>query len=267
MTFEKIIILACSRKLGGKCIAGKLLNGNKWIRPVSRYGTLMESQITYSDGSLPKVLDIVKIPIGPKVTNEFQPENFLIKNGQWEKVGNFSDTELDKLCDDYSDIFFNYSDRVPESLIKKPNGHSLMLIKPQSIKIVRKNTTIPSFKKRVRAEFKYKERKYDIPITDHTIEEEYLKLDVGEYILDDNPYYLCLSLGNPFVKDNCCYKFVASIIEAGNDFKKDFTGHPVKDTNLSYKEKLIEASKKRKQERLKIHKKKPRHLHKFSDWK
>jgi hypothetical protein len=50
-------------------------------------------------------------------------------------------------------------------------------------------------------------------------------------------------------------------------FKNDFTGYPVKDTNLSYKEKLIEASKKRKQERLKIHKKKPRHLHKFSDWK
>ncbi len=223
MRYIIIICLACSRKMGGKCIAGKTLNKKRWIRPVNEKGPLEDYQIRYSDGELPKLLDIIKITIVKSCPNKYQPENYLISDEVWEKIGEYEKINLDKLCDDYSTIFDNVSstnlglfDKIPANHFGNiDNRYSLMFIKIKTIKFVRVNIYSQGYyKKKLRAKFDYKGIPYNISITDENIEKEYCKLEEGEYNSKNSQFYLCLSMGSPWGKDNNCYKFVASIIKS-----------------------------------------------------
>ena len=56
MFYKDIICLANSRKLNGRCVAGKDVTGNTWVRPLSplsKTGELMLRDITYDDWTEP----------------------------------------------------------------------------------------------------------------------------------------------------------------------------------------------------------------------
>ena len=74
VTTKRIVCLANSRKLSGRCIAGReLINDfpGDWIRPVStrEHQEVSEYERQYNDGSDPKLLDILDIPL-----QKHQPE-------------------------------------------------------------------------------------------------------------------------------------------------------------------------------------------------
>ncbi len=64
-------------------------------------------------------------------------------------------------------------------------------------------------RRRVRADFKYRDVSYLIVVTDPVAERAFLAGSDGRYPMDDA--YLCVSLGEPHT-DDCCYKLVASVI-------------------------------------------------------
>lgn len=219
-TPKDIICLANSKKLSGRCVAGKDLNNNfEWIRPVGNTssGELSEDQIKYDNGAIPQVLDIIQIPLGKASPKYYQPENILLGTGNWEKTGDFPTTKLDSLCDHPQIIWNNDQPNAKKISTRylrqnKPSS-SLLLIKPESANIIISHC---EEEVKFRAFFKYNKIDYDLPLTDLIIRNKYEDKLPGTYKLPTQALYFCISLGEPFKPSNeteeYCYKLVAAVI-------------------------------------------------------
>jgi len=225
---KRLVCLANSRKLHGRCIAGReLLIGNpgEWIRPVSdrEHEEVSEYERQYDDGSDPSVLDIIDVPlIGPKAKS-YQPENWLLDPvAYWSKAGKFGHDDLDLLTDAPGPIWVNghhtyngRNDYVTVEEADKTDG-SLKLIAVDDglqLRVYRPGKAFGDPKRRVQAEFSFSGVNYRLWVTDPLIETAYLAQAAqadGVYTLDSR--YLTISLGEPW--EGRCYKLVAAVIGA-----------------------------------------------------
>ncbi len=219
---KKIICLTISRKIGGKCVAGKEETTGRWIRPVSRFETeeLYSSHITCENGKQVDKLDVVEIPFLEEVPKVYQPENMLIDDTKkWKIVNSYekNDSILDALCDNPETLFANSTDRVSlEYLEENPISNSLLFVKPEKISFSKKRSV--TGKLQVRANIIYNEENYNLSVTDIDFEsaiKSYKEMDMLDEIeVIQGNTYLCVSLGEPFRGD--CYKLVASVIFGEN---------------------------------------------------
>ena len=209
---KKIVCLANSRKHSGRCVAGKevLVDGyGKWVRPVSARPSaeISEEERRYENGVLPKVLDIIKIPMIGATPQLYQSENYVIDaEYYWVKKGELSWPDIKQLIEkpgplwtNNDSTYYGLNDRVKIDLASKlPN--SLMLIAPEdlTIKVVTEGGEFGNPRRRVRADF-----------TDPVAEQALLAKPNAEYQPKDT--YLCISLGEAHT-DGSCYKLVATVI-------------------------------------------------------
>src|SRR5271166_917706 len=120
---KTIICLANSRKLAGRCIAGKeIASGNigVWVRPVSKslMGELSEEDRRFENGQDPSLLDVIRIPMIEPRPHGFQAENHLIDDGYyWAKVRKATWDELGAALDTKVRFF-------PERSLTKRVGQS-----------------------------------------------------------------------------------------------------------------------------------------------
>lgn len=226
---KRIVCLAKSRKIGGHCIAGKEIltdsSVGQWIRPVSsRDGEeISDAECQLECGTMFDLLDVLEIELVKHNPRLFQCENYLIDDSYyWSKVGKFSIGELTDICDYPQDLwsphdssFYGLKDRVKEVDIHRLED-SLYLISPQelSIQVEMEGGIYGPPKKKVRAYFKYNDINFIFPITDRTVEGSYISKKEGLYSIQnpEDRIFMCISIGLPYDYDNCCYKFVASII-------------------------------------------------------
>src|SRR5262249_9104937 len=89
---KRLLCLANSRKLNGRCVAGIELSDNDqrigWIRPVSarEHEEVSEYERQYEDGSDPMVLDVMNIPLLEARPKGYQQENWLLDpEHYWQK--------------------------------------------------------------------------------------------------------------------------------------------------------------------------------------
>src|SRR5882724_1624888 len=123
---KRIVCLANSRKLSGRCLAGKELSGGGWIRPVSarEHEEVSEDERQYEDGSDPRVLDIIDVPLLDARPKGHQQENWLLDPAfYWVKVDRAGWSELQRLVDpaaplwiDGHSTYSGLNDKVPLSL-------------------------------------------------------------------------------------------------------------------------------------------------------
>ena len=219
---KRIGCLANSRKLYGRCIAGREWSdarAGRWIRPVSeRAGQeVSEYERQYEDGSDPRVLDVIDVPVLEARPKDWQTENWLLDPGYyWEKAGRLSWFDLPAFADPVAPLWIDghhtykgRNDKIPleatGSLVD-----SLRLIHVDGIRLVvgRPGEAFGNNKRRVQGRFWHAGREYALWVTDPGCERTWLARLDGEYELDE--CYLTVSLGESY--QGACYKLIAAII-------------------------------------------------------
>lgn len=220
---KRIVCLANSRKLSGRCIAGKeLVTGRpaEWIRPVSarEHEEVSEYERQYEDGSDPRVLDIMDVPLLEHRPRGYQQENWLLdRRKYWKKVGRAAWEDLEELVEPTSQLWTNShstksgrNDTIPLSLAEDL-GSSLRLVRVDRVllSVFKPGEAFGDQKRRVQGRFRYHRTEYRIWVTDPRYERAGLAKPDGDYDLGES--YLTISLGEPYKES--CYKLIAGIME------------------------------------------------------
>lgn len=221
---KRIVCLANSRKPNGRCVAGREWTGGRpghWIRPVSaRPGQeVSEEERRYEDGSDPRVLDIIDVPLLEPRPQNHQKENWLLDpDSYWVKAGVISWNELTGFCDVSGPLWINgdstyagLNDRIPfAQAAALESSLKLIHVDRLQIKVFRPGAAFGNPKRRVQARFSFGGIDYCLWVTDPIVERQYLARPDGEHVMGEA--YLTISLGEKHT-DGYCYKLVATVIQ------------------------------------------------------
>lgn len=202
----RIVCLANSFKRGGRCVAGIDLETNKWIRPIGRgyEGAIGRERLI--DGTEPKLLDILDIPIGGNADDlGCQPENRVLRPGPWRKVGEIEENDVRQYIEETDRLLHNFDKNVPssefESNIQKTEWKSLQLI----------HVTNARF-----SENRWGKTECNFFYSGHWYLLKARCPEAEQYIGSKADYILTVSLAGPFKREQqdelCCWKIVAGVI-------------------------------------------------------
>lgn len=223
MTTKRFILLANSRKLNGRCVAGiEIITGKPvgWVRPVSDHGhgEVSESDRRYKDGSDPALRDIVEAQFKAAKPDGHQLENWLIddqyywvKRGRLKRADLAAMVTLEKPLWGFGSSTYNgCNDQLtPEEAVAAACSLALVRVKQLQLRVFQPGLAFGNTKRRVQGRFSWAGRAYWLWVTDPVIEKAYLKGSDGQY--EVGPHFLTISIGEPH--NGQCYKLIAAIIE------------------------------------------------------
>jgi hypothetical protein len=191
-----------------------------WLRPVSarEHEEVSEYERQYPDGSDPRVLDIVDVPLLEARPKGYQQENWLLDATQyWERVGRAEWTDLARLLDPVEPLWINghhtfhgLHDKIPLSATGGiQSSLRLLQVEKLTLSVFKPGEAFGNPKRRVQGRFRHGANEYRLWVTDPGYELAYLAKPDGEYELGES--FLTVSLGEPH--NDACYKLIAAIIE------------------------------------------------------
>lgn len=204
---KKMIVLTVSSKFGNNCVSGIDFNTGRLIRLVTddkkSHGALSDDDLTYSDGSLCKVLDVIEFEAIRECPTQLQPENILIDLKQYIKK--LDRVTLDKVLQ-YLDpkekihILGNQYSYITENKVRDI-GYSLTFVQVKNLIV--KQTLNNKGQPKTKVDFIYRDDYYkNLSVTDPN----YYSVANGTLISDA---YLVISIGASY--NDKYYKFVAKI--------------------------------------------------------
>lgn len=180
---------------------------------------MSEYERQYADGSDPRVLDVIDVPLIGWTPGTYQQENWLLDpRSYWTKVGTVGWGDLPPFAQRSGTLWVNghrtyhgLNDKIPEPVADQLTS-SLALVHVSDLKlhVFAPGAMFGDDKRRVQAAFKHDGTRYRLRVTDPVYERRFLAQPDGEHRLGE--CYLTISLGEPY-KD-ACYKLVAAIIES-----------------------------------------------------
>jgi hypothetical protein len=222
MPVVELICLANSRKHAGRCVAGLRTDGKGWIRPIGprQEGVLFDRHYTLRDGSVPGVLDVLRISlIGPR-PEPHHPENWLINPARWQLVARPAAANHLAFIEPFiargPDLLGSRTDREDfHSFLEAPAPASLVLVRPEQLawRVVEKRDGA----RQARVQFMLGVAGYNLAVTDPIWEQRLGRLPLGTHpataagLKPDDEVLLTVSLSEPF-QDGLCYKLVAGVI-------------------------------------------------------
>jgi hypothetical protein len=195
-----MLVLASSRKLGGRCIAGLSLDENTLVRPVSAGS----GAIDLSDCGLqsyPQEFDVVTFHHSGHDGDVTQPENLLIDGTVWVAEAPMDRARavrlLDPLLQSGEVLFGNRGKAVPHNVAAEGMQESLCLVEPSLLGFELTTDGKP------RTLFECGAEEWNLPLTDHRVRLQLLRQNPGLYQLQDLGFgqparvLLLLSLATP----------------------------------------------------------------------
>jgi hypothetical protein len=199
----RMVVFANSVKHSKHCIAGKLVDSKKWVRPVANDlgAELSTQQIKYKNpyGEFhTKTLQIIKFTYLKHVPLINQPENYLIDDQAWKQNYSINESDINDYLDMPSDLWgsedrVSYNEILNKEIIIK---QSLYLVKVDDLKLHKNSNN------KRRASFVYNQASYDLAVTDPFFEKNSNRINELQNIL-------CISLGEEY--RGSCFKLVAAI--------------------------------------------------------
>ncbi|NBB77876.1 MAG: hypothetical protein GVY36_00255 [Verrucomicrobia bacterium] len=223
---KRILCLANSRKMSGRCVAGREIFDDgapgAWVRPVSArpHQEISEEDRSYEDGETAQVGDIIYIPMKRHVPNGYQPENHLIDDGfywakdrvaRWAEITAAAEMVNGPIWLNGFSSYNGLNDRVPLAESARLD-RSLWLLEPNTLSVwvgVEGGGLFPA-KRAVRAHFRVGNASYQLKVTDPSASKQLLAKSNGKHTFPAGTL-LCISLGEPF--EGFAYKLVATILE------------------------------------------------------
>jgi hypothetical protein len=221
-TIKTLVCLANSRKLSGRCVAGIVdRSQGEWIRPVSARPNreVSEYERQYEDGSDPRVLDIVSVPLLQPQPYSFQSETWLLDpDYYWKKIGRVGWDKLltleqrpRTLWSNGYNTYHGGNDRVPtDQMAILADSLKLIRVGRVTMQVHVPGAAFGDPKRVVRARFQHAGSEYVLRVTDPEYERAYLAKSDGTYELGES--FMTVSLGEPH-SDGYTYKLVAAIVE------------------------------------------------------
>ena len=221
---KRLIILACSYRPGGRCVAGIELVDNVcsgWVRPVCSTGDgqVHESDRVCDNGKIAMKLSIVEIELGERQNHPIQRENILFDHGvKWKYIRSYrcSHEFLAPLVEKPEILWENdthstegINDKVPIRAGDQPR-QSLYFIRPTQlfVHIATEGEAFGNPHRKVRARFIYNGVEYMLSLMDAGILDEYKNHKNGEYQIKNA--YMTVSLAGEHL--NHYWKIAAAII-------------------------------------------------------
>lgn len=200
MASERMLVLASSRKPGGRCIAGLSLTAHTLVRPVSEHA----GAINLDDcglNSYPQEFDVVTFEHVGHDEDVTQPENLLVDRPPWKVEAPMEPAQvlplLEPLLQPGHVLFGNRGKAVPAHVAVEGMDQSLCLVEPSVLGF---ELTVEG---KPRARFQCGTKEWDLQVTDHRVRPQLLRQEPGLYDLDDLGFgqparvILLLSLATP----------------------------------------------------------------------
>ncbi len=216
---KRLVCLANSRKLSGRCVAGReaLADGwGAWVRPISArpHEEVSEEERRYEDGTDPLLGDVIDVPLLEHRPRTYQHENHLlddkrywtkVRSASWNDILSAAEPAPARLWENGHSSSNGVNDRVPTERADTFD-RSLFLLTRESLRLL----VQPEWggKRKVRGEFCLAAEHYCLVVTDPFVEKRYLAKKDGAYQVGQS--VLCISLGEPVAGH--AYKLVAAVM-------------------------------------------------------
>jgi hypothetical protein len=223
MPRERMLVLASSQKLGGRCVAGLGLDSERLLRPVSRTqsGTLNLPDCRV-DGTWPRLLKVVEFGYRGPDGRPWQPENLVLDDTRWRSCAAIPVDRLGGVLAAHlhrgGTLLGNRGAAVPVEECEHGLGASLALVEPDDLTFEHEQVDWGRGG-RPRAWFRHGGRLWRLPLTDFVVRPQLLKWPFGVYDWDQLELHrprrvlLTLSLGEPH--RGWHHKLVAAVVPLG----------------------------------------------------
>lgn len=202
----QILLLANSKKLGGRCLAGLRTDNWTWVRPVSntQHGAIATIECEVLGGIL-RPLDLIVCDVSKHVPSPHQAENFLVKEGSIRFLSHVSLTHVESNLKKISKIYPYFIRSSSPSITASYFAEKLEA--QSSLALVEVESAVIDETRHIK--FKHKNVDWKLKLTD-----EHFLLSAG--VEKVGPAYLCVSVGEYWQKMDAHWKFVAGIIPISN---------------------------------------------------
>jgi hypothetical protein len=221
MSVDEIVVLACSKKWGGRCVAGISRRTGRWLRPVSAQARDGLAPYYWRiDGREIKPLDVVSFEHRGASGDPTQPENVEVAESRWELTDRIEPEDalgvLSSHLANGPGLLGNRGSAVPETVARHGVDASLALIAPENIECHLDPPHEGTSKLRPRIQFELSGQRYDLALTDYLVRPKLFAAGLGNHGLSDlgleaaSSILLTISLAEAL--DGWCTKLVAAVL-------------------------------------------------------